>query len=279
MILLNSSTSFLSIGKNTLKVNTFKFLQHQMKPNHTTMQETKRVIEVEQKFSTLKLDAVLENLHALKFSPEKEVRFMDWYFDRADLVLCTQDHWLRYRHLSKSPDEGHWQLKKGCKVTGGVTVYEELEGGDAINMVKSLMDSNDMKKTIDKIDNSSSWNEYKIPNLPDDISSYKLKPFARIETRRSTWKKSMIENNNIVVDIDGTDFGYMVGEVEIVVNRDEDVEEAQKSVNQFIRDITNAATDDDCPPALGKLETYLIQNRPDVYDACTSSGVMHERHS
>lgn len=239
------------------------------------------MLEVEQKFCTSNLDSVLKNLRKLNFEPAKnEIKFMDWYFDHEELLLCTQDCWLRYRHMSSDPENGSWQLKKGRKgLQSKITVYEELEGDEAIDIVKAMLSENSFCQGTEKDScDSETMDGYEIPSIPNNIANYDLRPFARIETKRSTWKKiSSSYSEKIVVDLDGTDFGYTVGEVETVVHKDEDIEEAQEVVKTFIGDITG--NEKDSAQALGKLETYLIANRPDVYDACISSGSMKRRYN
>lgn len=250
--------------------------------------QKERCIEVEQKFSTEHLDAVQQRLGDIGFIPGKEFRFMDWYFDNTDFTLCTQDCWLRFRHLSDSPDMGSWQLKKGRRISNYIssgyssTIYEEMEGSDAIDVVEALLEA-EVAKTkdiyLDNNDGNAIMDGYAIPQIPR-LSGYAIKPFARIETIRSSWKAIATDTESIdqiydciTVDIDGTDYGYTVGEVETIVTTDEEVNDAKEKVQRVIVEITGEESSGSSS-AIGKLETYLIKNRPDVYEACIRSGSM-----
>lgn len=276
IILLKSSSSFQLFSHPTnLSIVSVKNY------NTAIKMQKQKMLEVEQKFCTSNLDDVVQKLSELNFEPAKnEIKFTDWYFDHKELALCTKDCWLRYRHMSSDPEDGSWQLKKGRKgLQSKVTVYEELEGEEAINIVKAMLSEYSVSQgTENETCDSETMDGYEIPSIPINIANYDLKPFARIETKRSTWKKvSSYSSENIVVDLDGTDFGYTVGEVEIIVHNDEGIEEAQKVVKGLIGDITG--NEKDGAQALGKLETYLIANRPDVYDACISSGSMKKMYN
>jgi adenylate cyclase class IV len=251
------------------------------------MQTKDRCIEVEQKFSTANLDKILQNMSDLGFIPGKEIKFMDWYFDNPDFTLCKQDCWLRLRHLSHVPGEkGLWQLKKGRRIPigtasgSGSTVYEELEGDQAIDIVKGLLEADEVTGNDAKSDgDDATLDGYPMPQIPR-MGEYRMKAFARIETTRSSWKTCATTNkesdevyNNITIDIDRTDFGHTVGEVETVVTSDEEVDGAKALVQQVII-IINGEESSGSLPALGKLESYLIQNRPEVYEACVKSGSM-----
>ena len=185
-------------------------------------------------------------------------------YNSLDLPLVRQDHWLRYREILSSQDNensndsdsgndsdrtGKWQLKRGtntrttnnnndsssCSTT---TVYEEVEGLDAVRIANSILkqslQSQPQNATKSK-SNSLLFDEFIIPVLPiPDIKN--LEPFARIVTRRSTWKQKIMQQNNnksttnssdasslslfpnLIVDLDCTPDGYNLGEVEAVVD-------------------------------------------------------------
>ena len=250
--------------------------------------QKERCIEVEQKFSTTNLDAILQKMMFLGFIPGKEVTFMDWYFDTPDFTLCTQDCWLRFRHLSHSPDKGSWQLKKGRRIPfhkgsgGGSTVYEEMEDDEAIDIVKGFLEAGDVtNNNVINDDGDAAMDGFPIPQIPR-LGEYKMEAFARIETIRSSWKTCASNKesdqiyNSITIDIDRTDHGYTVGEVETVVTSDEEVNGAKMKVQQVIIEIIGEESSGSSP-AVGKLETYLIQNRPEVYEACVKSGSMKQK--
>jgi hypothetical protein len=188
-------------------------------------------------------------------------------YNSLDLPLVRRDHWLRYREILSSEDNnnkngsdnncggtGKWQLKRGTtarntnnnnnNVSSGcstTTVYEEVEGLDAVRIAHSILEQSQSQSQPQKATSSAIcnnlFNEYIIPVVPiPDIKN--LEPFARIETRRSTWKQKIMEHNNnnsttndddasstfsslfpnLIVDLDCTPDGYNLGEVEAVVD-------------------------------------------------------------
>ena len=85
------------------------------------------------------------------------------------------------------------------------------------------------------------------------------------------------------VDIDKTDFGHMVGEVEAVLYDSDNADEMQvQIVKEKIMKLVDhirireceITDDDESMIAIGKLEYYLMNNRRDHYDACLKAGVI-----
>ena len=207
---------------------------------------------------------------------------MDWYFDSPDLQLCTKDCWLRFRHPTNAPHKGSWQLKRGKTIngsdftgsSGSSTVYEELEGDDALDLAESMLKERIFQEKISEgSEKCEKLNGFLVPDL-SRLREYRMEPIARIETIRSSWASSILNSDpvyqGITIDLDGTDYGYTVGEVEIVVQTNDEVEEARGRVKLVIEEIC----DNNSSRALGKLETYLIENRPEVYEACVKAGSM-----
>jgi hypothetical protein len=233
-----------------------------------SMTQSPCVLEVETKFAVLDGDEIEEKLLNLGMIKENDKTMVDWYFDlpAPNWILTPQDCWLRFR---ETPKGSSWQLKRGRNHEGGATVYEEFEGMDAIEIALSILPK--YNDSIDLPITESDCDSYQVPKFPDPSN---LVPFARIETRRSSWepKDKNSPYTGLIVDLDGTDFGYTVGEVETVVNSEEDVEAARQRVSQFVNFLApdSAVTGDS--PAIGKLEYYMVLNRQDQYEACVHSG-------
>jgi len=100
-------------------------------------------------------------------------------------------------------------------------------------------------------------------------------PFAKILTQRSSWKVdeggSERKFRNLSVDLDATDYGYAVGEVEAVVKDELEVENARNEIQELIQAICNGDSE---TKAVGKLEYYLQAKRPEVFQICIDSGVL-----
>jgi len=75
-----------------------------------------------------------------------------------------------------------------------------------------------------------------------------------------------------LVDLDTSDFGYTVDEVEAIVEDEDDIEQAQAAARSLIAELIGDAWS--MSTAQGKLEYYLEKNRPDVYDMLMDCGVM-----
>jgi thiamine-triphosphatase len=247
---------------------------------------TTTTLEVEQKFALLdrNLEDIKARLRQAGFELDTVKEMVDWYFDVEGSVLTRHDCWLRYRQLSSSDADqtGQWELKRGQPKTiqskdgagstesSTLTVYEEIEGAAAVSTACSVLsDFNFSPTSSSSAISTSNFQDHVVPKL--GVFNTGLEPFARIVTQRSSWKSTDKGNwENLSVDLDSTDFGYAVGEVERVVHRQEDVEAARTQVKALIAELCNGSSD----PAVGKLEVFLKKNRLDIYQACVESGTI-----
>lgn len=250
--------------------------------NHSFMKRALKmtssvVFEVEQKFAL----AVPESSHQVEaklveLGMENKATqvFVDWYFDLPNWILTTSNCWLRHREARG------WQLKRGTQQADdnnqdGATVYQELEGDDAIQATLAMLPLYTKEEGTGTI--PTEYQQFDIPQLPQPNN---LVPFARIRTTRSTWtapancKDSKLVD--LIVDLDATDYGYMVGEVEMVVYNKADVAAARARVKAFAAQLVPDSNNDKAVAPLGKLEFYMIQNRPDHYNACITTGSMQK---
>lgn len=184
------------------------------------------------------------------------------------------------------------------------TVYQELTGLDAIqkavSMLKKRQESGSDTHHVDTEEIIHQMDGYDIPNIPQSLQAYGIQPFARIQTTRFQWKMDSslsLEKgwtntefwNTVKVDMDLTDFGYAVGEVEAIVHSIDQVNHAKEVIEHIVSQITSAdrtarkneygemVVDAEEAPVLGKLETYLMHNQPQVYSVCVGAGVMKDR--
>jgi len=257
-------------------------------------------LEVEQKFALPNTSSVAEierKLASLGFERiGRKAEFTDWYFDlpAPHWSLTLQDCWFRYREVKIGDKtswgwKGSWQLKRGRQIAddgsslnagGGATVYEEIEGQDAVDAALSMLSNENIDIDGCSVDNKidAKYDGFDIPHLGEGCG---LTPFARFETRRTCWAVLNFESSDsdfvgLTVELDGTNFGYMVGEVETMVYSEDKVANAKDRVAKLV---SKLGSDEDgnsgtsVPPA-GKLETYMIENRRDHYDACIKAGVM-----
>ncbi|XP_069617904.1 thiamine-triphosphatase isoform X2 [Ranitomeya imitator] len=195
-------------------------------------------IEVERKF--VPGPDVEKKLCALGAGLLEEITFQDSYYDNSDLRLTLNDMWLRRR-------EGSWELKhppqRGARgLYGASTQYMELTSEDDI---------------ISRVSE-----ELGVPR-PHNIESFGLNEFASFVTRRRRFQLPLVENSNtkVVVDLDEADFGFAVGEVEVLVKTQEEVENALQKVEEICRQLGVYRE----TPVQGKVSTFLQMNRADHY--------------
>ena len=256
------------------------------------------MLEVEQKFPFSDRSRLEEGLKQRGFEPVKELTMVDWYFDRfsdehLELPLVRSDHWLRYR---ESNNKGQWQLKRGNKSgSGGLTVYEEIEGIQACEIARSVLRAS-AENAIDlSKDATPTLDGHSVPELP--IDDCDVLPFARIVTHRAKWKQQTTSDqpssgSDLVVDLDTTPDGFAVGEVEVLVEgedcssiesqeeadqaqarNDQAVAEARERIQSFLKSLLEEQGTSTRPP-MGKLEQFLSQKRPKMYEACVEAGVI-----
>ena len=258
---------------------------------------TSKMLEVEQKFPFSDRSRLEEGLKQRGFEPVKELTMVDWYFDRfsdkhLELPLVRSDHWLRYR---ESDNKGQWQLKRGNKSgSGGLTVYEEIEGIQACEIARSVLRASAESSIELSKDTTPTFDGHSVPELP--IDDCNVLPFARIVTHRAKWRQQTSEEtssgSDLVVDLDTTPDGFAVGEVEVVVEgedcntienqeqadqaqarNDQAVAEARESIQSFLANLLEEQGTSTRPP-MGKLEQFLSQKRPKMYEACVEAGVI-----
>ena len=240
-------------------------------------------------------------------------------YDKASMIgtlTVKYNHWFRYRELhtedgDESDKKGAFQLKRPpvyaakkkdgnnkdeenndeTTISQNLTIYEELTNELAIQAVQSILHLEDANEESSR--NKGDPEVESAVKIPKVLQKYNLVPFASFETRRSSWtlarssKDKHISRtqpiNDLKVDIDGTDFGYMIGEVEIIVRDESEINEAKDHIQKLILELTsiNDDTNNDTKsigkteaPAYGKLETFMMEHCPEHYHACVKSGSM-----
>ncbi|KAL1486399.1 hypothetical protein MTO96_009176 [Rhipicephalus appendiculatus] len=158
-----------------------------------------RCREVERKFKVP--PDIEQRLQALGARLVSRKTFVDTYYDTEDNVLCLRDHWLRLRSDENS---NTWELKhrkKGDASCGPTTAYRE-ERGDSQIMA-----------TLGEVLQTEG-----VSRVGDLVTIGILRELAVIRTDRKTYKAP----GNAVVDIDETDWGFSVGEIEVVLAESDD---------------------------------------------------------
>ncbi|MEK7620180.1 MAG: CYTH domain-containing protein [Patescibacteria group bacterium] len=194
------------------------------------------MIEVEKKYRLTpeQEKRLLEGATLLKNKTNEDV-----YFDTADFALTRQDHWLRTR-------SGRWELKRRVHELGhklGGTAYDEIEDEPGIRSFLQLPEKN---------------------SLADDLADAGYKPFARIVKERRSYEKEGFH-----IDLDICDFGYELAEIELMLEHEDERQDALKRIENFAD-----RHELDRTPVRGKIIEYLYRfNRPH-YDALVEAGVI-----
>ncbi|XP_050030314.1 thiamine-triphosphatase-like [Dermacentor andersoni] len=217
----------------------------------TAAEPAARCREIERKFRVP--PDVERRLLALGASLVSRRTFVDAYYDTEDYFLCLRDHWLRLR----SDENNTWELKhrrKGDASCGAAAAYREVRGdaqimatlGEVLPRARLV---NDAQRVSDLVANGT------------------LRELALITTVRKTFKAPGM---NAVVDIDETDWGFSVGEIEVVlVESDDGSDLAGADVERATAEIaalsSQLGVDEEGPPPEGKVESYLKLRRPELY--------------
>ena len=101
------------------------------------------------------------------------------------------------------------------------------------------------------------------PSSQLNFKQHELLPFARCETKRSSW--SNVDRTSKFNDIDWTDFGYKVGEVEAIVESGNEIEGARGMIRRLIELVIGDTDGKVGGAALGKLESFMISMDKDHY--------------
>lgn len=184
------------------------------------------MIEVEKKFAIQK-DELARLTTGAHFLGEK--KFTDIYYDTADYVLTKKDIWLRSR-------TGKFELKfpmNGTNKKHDMTAYDEIEDDTAISAKLGISGDGAFKEML-------------------AISGYV--PFATIVTTRSKYEK-----DGFHIDVDETDFGYSILEIELMVPSEGEISEAYKRILDFAAANGISVSE---KRIRGKVIEYIRRNNP-----------------
>ncbi len=193
------------------------------------------MIEVEKKFN-LNNEEIARLVKNAEFV--KEIIIHDTYFDTDDYKLTLKDMWLRNR-------DGHYELKVPPVGTKDYlfSKYQELTTNKEI--IAALNFPSDRE-------------------IADSLSLTGLKPFA---TFVSTRRKYKLDDFNI--DIDSIDYGYNLAEIELMVEKEEDVPLAKDRIANLAKDLGL-----EIKITRGKLTEYMARFKQTHHKALIDAGVL-----
>ena len=167
----------------------------------------------------------------------------DTYYDTADYRFTTSDIWLRERNCL-------FELKIGIKgIDGSIDRYLEIK--DETEILKKL-----------GLENESS--------LSKALQKASILPFATFQTIRRKYRL-----NKFLLDLDLAyfdDFIYRVLEIELKVEDDTKIHQAEKEIHQVINTLGLTQT----RPVKAKLIQYLFQKSPAHYQALLVAGIIRD---
>ncbi|XP_038581274.1 thiamine-triphosphatase isoform X3 [Micropterus salmoides] len=219
-------------------------------------------VEVERKFfCSADILKTLEEIGAVCVG---QLQFRDQYFDTPKFDLTLRDVWLRKR-------KGCWELKCPATVnvtegTGGerskaqaalCTRYKEITNLPEIQLrVKEVIKDICADRETNSSQEDESW-----------LSKMNLVCFAEFTTVRRSFT---LEEEGVQIDLDQADFGYHVGEIEVLVPEGGDVQSALEKIERTARKL--GLTGDQ--RVEGKMTVYLKMNHPEHYAKLLSEHVL-----
>lgn len=194
------------------------------------------MIEVERKFK-LTPELAEKLIAGAKFF--KEIIMHDTYYDDANYSLSTSDRWLRRRNDS-------WELK----IPAHTTTADRL-----IDQYREIEDESEIRKEL-----NLSLNQ----DLMTDLQSAGITPFCSYTTTRRKHRRG-----DLIIDVDVLDYGYEVTEIEKMVEREDQVQDAIEEIDAFARELG-------LDPTLVRDKTteYLRRHSPAHYKKLQDAGVI-----
>lgn len=196
------------------------------------------MIEVEKKFILNESDKN-RLVSGAQFLNERV--FTDIYYDTKTFVLTSQDKWLRSR-------EAKFELKSPLHANAERLADQYSELADELKIKKAL-----------NLENSE--------NLADALAKNGYVPFCICKTTRKKYKKG-----DFIIDLDVVDFQdftYSIGEIELMVNDESEIENAIHKIVVFAKN-----NELKIAPVRGKVIEYLKRVKPNHYQALVKAGVV-----
>ncbi|KAM3592975.1 uncharacterized protein V6R79_002957 [Siganus canaliculatus] len=210
-------------------------------------------IEVERKF--LCNADTLKTLEEMGAACVGQKQFHDQYFDTPEFGLTLKDVWLRKR-------KGCWELK--CPTAADGTSGEQSKAAALCTRYREITSVPEIQLMVEEVlkgickDRDASTSS----SFPGDdeswLSDLNLQCFAEFTTVRRSFT---LEEQGVRIDLDQADFGYNVGEIEVLVLEGEDVPSALEKIERTAEKL--GLTGDQ--RVEGKMTVYLKKNHPEHY--------------
>ncbi|XP_078607832.1 thiamine-triphosphatase-like isoform X1 [Branchiostoma floridae x Branchiostoma japonicum] len=200
------------------------------------------VIEVERKFSFG--EGSEEKLKKAGAVCKETTSFHDVYYDTEEFILTLADHWLRKR-------EGNWELK--CPPSS-------RDQASLVEQYVELQREADILKQLAAILNVEAASVDEMTRLA------RCEPFCNFQTDRKTYTL----DGGFKIDLDQTDFGFRVGEIELICQKQADVPEALCRIDALAEKLGFQSS----KKIPGKMSAFLKTFRKKHYDTLVKGGLL-----
>ena len=174
--------------------------------NYTEKFEVERKFRVPPKFR--------ETLETNGARPLRETVFTDIYFDAPNHELTLAGYWLRKR-------DQKWELKIQklknfqCGIESNTEIEDEREIVDKLCKRLTAYQSN--------VERNCSVEVFVQTTCCQQIACF------------STFRTSYEMPNGVIIDLDQASFGYQVGEMEVIISSEKDVDVAKETIQKTAR--------------------------------------------
>ncbi|XP_053714985.1 thiamine-triphosphatase [Synchiropus splendidus] len=195
--------------------------------------------------------------------------FHDQYFDTPQFDLTLRDMWLRKR-------EGCWELKcatadvddckQPVKATSLCTRYKEITSLPDIQtkLREVIEEDNDLTTHLENIETGHK-------NVPAEdetwLGALNLICFSEFTTLRRSFT---VAEEGVQIDLDQADFGYNVGEIEVLLSEGEDVAAAVGKIEKTAQ-ILGLSGDQRIE---GKMNVFLKRYHPEHYEKLLNAHIL-----
>lgn len=154
-------------------------------------------------------------------------QFHDQYFDTSQFDLTLRDMWLRKR-------KGQWELKCPAARLGAdeVTDGEQRKAAELCTRYKEITDLPGIQLRVKEAIRDRDTELSSLLHNESWPSEMNLACFAEYTTVRRSFR---LEEEGVQIDLDQADFGYHVGEVEVVIPEGGDVKSALEKIERAAR--------------------------------------------
>lgn len=211
------------------------------------------MIEVEKKFN-LSEEEISHLVDGADFLNERV--FTDIYYDTKDYILTKQNKWLRSR-------DGKFELKVPTVLKYGSNI-DQFDEINNVEKIKEVLSFDELDKEKNIRENILLSQE---SNLTDDLLMAGYKPFCVCKTTRRKYQK-----DKFIIDldiVDYTEFTYNIGEIELMVKDESEIEDAVGKIMAFAKKNNLKIA-----PVRGKVIEYLKRFKPKHFDALVKSSVV-----